>query len=233
MKSNNYTVRSLTDQSPQCLRCGTCCCKGGPALHIQDRELVDSGKIALKWLFTIRQGEPAFDNVKGLLEPAASDIIKIKGADENDATCHFLDQDQVACRIYEARPSECRALTCWDTQAIADLYGKDRLARTDLLSRLPGLHDLVAEHQERCSYSQVGKWADMIRQGGDRRQEAAAELSAIIRYDQSLRQVAVERVRMDPDLLDFLFGRPIATTLRAFNIKMIEKDSQTTIEPLF
>jgi len=194
---------------------------------------VDSGKIALKWLFTIRQGEPAFDNVKGLLEPAASDIIKIKGADENDATCHFLDQDQVACRIYEARPSECRALTCWDTQAIADLYGKDRLARTDLLSRLPGLHDLVAEHQERCSYSQVGKWADMIRQGGDRRQEAAAELSAIIRYDQSLRQVAVERVRMDPDLLDFLFGRPIATTLRAFNIKMIEKDSQTTIEPLF
>ena len=62
-----------------CQRCGVCCEKGGPSLHIKDRRLVDSGRIPARCLFTIRQGELARDNVKGTLEPMAAELIKIKG----------------------------------------------------------------------------------------------------------------------------------------------------------
>ena len=53
----------------ECKRCGTCCREGGPALHRVDHDLVASGKIPLKDLYTIRKEELARDNVKGTLQP--------------------------------------------------------------------------------------------------------------------------------------------------------------------
>jgi len=202
-----------------CRRCGTCCCKGGPALHQEDREKVETGKIPLKDLFTIRQGEPAYDNVRRMAAPAATDIIKIKGTAPNDATCCYFDQEQVGCRIYELRPLECRTLSCWDTSAIMEIYDKDRLTRADLLSRLPGLSDLVVEHQARCSYERVARCAADVRK--DASNAAAVEtLLEIVRYDQSLRQVTVERTRLDPELLDFLFGCPLSETINRYKVKL-------------
>ncbi|WP_054032588.1 YkgJ family cysteine cluster protein [Desulfatitalea tepidiphila] len=216
----------------QCRRCGTCCCKGGPALHVQDETLVTSGKILLKDLCTIREGEPAFDNIRGVVSPAPSDIIKIKGVSDTDATCRFLNQETVGCTIYDHRPAECRVLTCWDTQAIMMMYDQDRLTRSRLLSRLPGLFDLVGEHQHRCAYPRVAELATAIKNrkmGGT----AAKELLGMVRYDQSLRQVTVERSRLDPSLLDFLFGRPLAETLRRFQVKIIRNGPRITIVPAF
>ena len=218
----------LAIQKNQCRRCGTCCAKGGPALHWSDREVVDSGKIALKCLFTIRQGEPAYDNIRRSIAPAATDIIKVKGAADNDASCIFLDQERVGCAIYAARPMECRVLTCWDTRAIMAMYDQERLTRADLLSRLPGLNDLVAEHQERCGYEQVSLWAEHIQQGREAGQAVEGLLHAM-RYDQSLRQVAVARTRLDPGLLEFIFGRPLSITIRMFRLKLAKKEEQVTI----
>ena len=216
----------------QCRRCGTCCCKGGPALHVQDETLVTSGKILLKDLCTIREGEPAFDNIRGVVSPAPSDIIKIKGVSDTDATCRFLNQETVGCTIYEHRPAECRVLTCWDTQAIMAMYDQDRLTRGRLLSRLPGLFDLVDEHQHRCGYPRVAELATAIK-SGKMGGTATEELLGMVRYDQSLRQVTVERSRLDPSLLDFLFGRPLAETLRRFQIKMIRNGPRITLVPAF
>ncbi|MCU0564488.1 MAG: hypothetical protein MUE48_11205 [Desulfobacterales bacterium] len=42
-----------------CVRCGTCCRNGGPALHQDDRRLVIDGVIHTRHLFTIRPGETA------------------------------------------------------------------------------------------------------------------------------------------------------------------------------
>jgi Fe-S-cluster containining protein len=197
---------------------------------MEDREKVDSGKIPLKSLFTIRQGEPAFDNLKGRVAPALSDILKIKGAAENDGTCQFLDQDQVACSIYDDRPMECRVLTCWDTSAIGAIYDKARLTRSHLLSRLPGLIDLVAEHQRRCDYGNIGQLAARIR-NGEEVPQAVEALLELMRYDQSLRKVTVERTRLDPEMLEFLFGRPLYHTIRLFRLKLIQKATALSIAP--
>ncbi len=220
----------MTTNTEQCRRCGTCCCKGGPALHLEDREQVESGKIPLKCLYTIRQGEPVYDNVRRLTATAETDIIKIKGAAENDVTCLFLNQEQIGCGIYDARPIECRELACWDTRAIRAIYDRGRLTRQHLLGRLPGLSDLMAEHQARCRYDQVAGYAERLRKGDG---EADAEaLLAMMRYDQSLRQVTVEKTRLDPDLLDFLFGRPLSHTIRMFQLKLIKKGQGITLAPL-
>ena len=223
----------MTQIQYQCRRCGTCCCKGGPALHLEDEELVVSGRIPLKELFTIRQGEPAFDNVRGVVSPAPTDIIKIKGAAQTDATCRFLNQEEVGCTIYDHRPVECRVLTCWDSRAITEMYDRDRLTRDRLLSRLPGLSDLVAEHQERCSYRGIGLLTERIKSAQDENGEAAKALLATVRYDQSLRQVTVERSRLDRELLDFLFGLPLTETLIRFKVKLVRNGEHITIVSAF
>lgn len=220
----------LPKPQSQCQRCATCCAKGGPALHLEDNEYLESGKIPLKNLFTIREGEPAYDNIQRRVAPAATDIIKIKGAARNDATCLFLDQGQVACTIYDHRPMECRLLSCWDTRALVDVYDKRRITRNDLLSRFPALIDLVAEHQTRCDYRRMGQLAARVRQGEDAGQ-ATESLLELIRYDQSLRLLTVERSRLDSDLLEFLFGRPAYMTIRYFRLRLSQKGETLALEP--
>lgn len=199
-------------------------------MHLADRELIETGKIPLKSLFTIRQGEPAYDNIGNAIAPAPSDIIKIKGAGKEAGTCLYLARDEVACHIYEDRPVECRALACWDTEAIKALYDKERLTRSHLLERLPGLIDFVADHQEKVDYMRVARLADQIRGKVDT-QSAVDEILSMIRYDHSIRQVTVERTRLDAGLLDFLFGRPLNITMRNFYLKLAKVESVITIQP--
>jgi Fe-S-cluster containining protein len=222
-----------SDIPPRCRRCGICCRKGGPALHLQDRELVVSGKIPLKALFTIRRGEPAYDNVRGMVAPAATDIIKIKsGAGSDASACRYFTADPARCGIYADRPVECRALTCWDTRAITALYDQERLTRAHLLEGVDGLSDLIADHQQRCDGRQAARLAEAIR----RHRDAAAAVEALLdmlRYDQSLRQVTVERARVDPQLLDFLFGRPLTVLLPAYHLRLAGTPSRPDIVALY
>ena len=121
-----------------CQRCGTCCEKGGPALHQEDRHLVDGGRVPASALFTIRRGELARNTVKGTLSPVTQEIIKIKGK-PGRWTCLFFDDSTKGCGIYADRPLECRALNCRDTRQIERVYEGTRLTRKDLLSGIEGL----------------------------------------------------------------------------------------------
>ena len=141
-----------------CIRCGTCCQKGGPSFHLADRFLIDQGIIPARSLFTIREGELALDNVRGVLMPADSDIIKIKGRGES-WTCCFYDEATRGCTTYQDRPLECKLLKCWDSTDMECMYTKDRLTRAHLISDVSGLWNLVADHQKRCDYHLVKRLA--------------------------------------------------------------------------
>jgi Fe-S-cluster containining protein len=214
----------------RCRRCGTCCRKGGPGLHLEDRELVDAGKIPLSHLLTLRQGEPVYDNVSDCIAPAVTDIIRIKSVQDGRSDCAFYDPAKKGCRIYHHRPCECDALQCWDTRKIEAVYNCRRLTRRHLLCDVAGLWDLVAHHQERCDYAHVAELADRIRQ---RRQAEAAEkeLLELVRFDGHLREISLERSKMDPGMLDFLFGRPLSFTIKLFQLKINKTDSGYGIEP--
>jgi Fe-S-cluster containining protein len=210
----------------ECQRCGTCCKAGGPALHLEDMELVQSGKIPLKDLYTIRAGELARDNVKGTLAPVAAELIKIKGIGRT-WTCWYYDEDSKGCTVYENRPLECRVLNCRDTAAIEAIYNQQRLTRKDLLKEIPHLWGLVEEHEKKCGYRVLAELADRLKAGPD--QAAADSMVEMVGYDAHLRALIVEKERPDPALLDFLFGRSLADTLPGFGLQSHQKGGKLVI----
>jgi Fe-S-cluster containining protein len=187
----------------QCRRCGTCCRKGGPALHLADRHLIERGSLPLKHLYTLREGELVWENVRGGVIPLETEIIKIKEADRGRA-CRFLNEAENGCAVYGNRPLECQALKCWDTREIEALYQRDRLSRRDLLEKIPDLWDLVKRHETECRLQRVRRLCD-----GNASDPAA--LARILAYDREIRRLVKARSGIDPEILDFLFGRPLET----------------------
>jgi Fe-S-cluster containining protein len=201
----------------ECRRCGTCCKKGGPSFHRADKALIEKGVIHSKYLYTIRKGEMAYDNVRRCLQSVSSDVIKLKGKGES-WTCILFDEKQNACTIYENRPVECRALKCWDTEALENLYTQKRLKREDLIADIEGLWSIIKDHQARCNYETIQKLVNAIKSGGVG--EARQKLAEIIQFDVEIRKLVVSQGGLDMEMLDFLFGRPLKQTLKNFGLKM-------------
>lgn len=217
----------------QCKRCGTCCRKGGPSLHAEDRHLVESGAVQIRHLFTIREGELARDNVSGGLSPVRGEIIKIKGQG-GSWMCHFFDEEAAQCRIYTHRPLECRTLACWNTSALEEIYARNRLTREELLAGVTELLDLVSDHQRQCAYESLGKAVEAFIRAPDQvsREKARNRVLDAVRYDASLRQVAVEKGGVDAGQLDFLFGRPLTQTIRMFPVQLtLDANNRLNLTP--
>ncbi|OEU61355.1 MAG: hypothetical protein BA867_12570 [Desulfobacterales bacterium S5133MH16] len=213
----------------ECIRCGTCCKKGGPSFHLEDKVLIEKGIILSKYLYTIREGELCYDNVKESILPAASDIIKIKGQ-KDSVTCIFFNEKENECTIYDNRPLECRALKCWDTREIERIYSKNRLTRKDLISTIEGLWDLVEDHQRRCSYETLKFFIDALNK--DKKDEALKGIFDIIEYDAQIRELVVQKGDLDPEMTDFIFGRPITETIRMYGFKIIKQNDNYRLIPI-
>ena len=200
-----------------CIRCGTCCTKGGPSFHRIDKQLIDKGVIHSKYLYTLRRGELAFDNVKGCLVPVESDIIKIKG--KNDSwTCVFFDENENNCRIYKDRPAECRTLKCRDTRELEAMYAENRLTRKELISDIKGLWGLINDHQTRCDYENIDRWVQAL--DSHENKQARRELIELIQYDMEIRKLVVSKGGLDAEILDFLFGRPLMKTIENYGVRV-------------
>jgi Fe-S-cluster containining protein len=202
-----------------CRSCGKCCRRGGPSFHNADKGLIEKGIIHSRFLYTIRKGELAYDNVRGCLQAVDSDIIKIKGK-EGSWTCRFFNSSQKACRIYEHRPLECRALKCWDTSEIESIYAENRLSRKDLIAKIKGLWALIEDHQTRCDYETIRQLVTAIHR--HEKEAARCMLIEIIRYDTEMRKLVVSTGGLDTEMLDFLFGRPLLKTIENYGLKVLQ-----------
>ena len=209
-----------------CERCSACCTGGGPILRLADAHLVRTGIIEARNLYTIRKGEFLFDKDKLKMVPVKTDLIKIKVVTGN-LLCTFLS-DGGLCGIYDTRPSECRAFKCWDTKEIEMKYDEDPLERTDLLSDVQGLWDLISDHQTRCSYDQMKELTEKLKE--DRSGDVLSAINEMINYDNSIRDALVEKANVKKDMLHFLLGRPFTETMAMFNMKIVEKDGSYLLE---
>jgi Fe-S-cluster containining protein len=203
------------EKQTACRQCGTCCRKGGPSFHLEDRTIIDEGLIQARDLFTIRQGEPAHENVQGGISPVETDIIKIKGK-KGVWECTFLDEKTNRCTIYKNRPVECRALTCWDTRKIEAIYNRTRLTRKDLLENVAGLWELVQDHQRRCDYRTILALAG--KNGEVPNNRSRKKLLEIIEFDTQIRILTTQQGGIQMALTEFLFGRPLTVTLPLMGI---------------
>lgn len=206
-----------------CQRCGTCCRKGGPALHTEDIALVKTGALPLESLFTIRAGEKVHDNVRDRVMPLKTEMVKIRGQDDS-WSCRFYDAGTRGCRIYEQRPLECRALACWDTSELERIYQRDRIGRKDLIGNIRGLWDLVQAHESRCSYEKLSRLISRIKAAPEKSLTDA--VCECIAYDLHLRRLTVEKSGIGPGLLGFLFGRPLQETVKMYGLAVIQSGNR-------
>jgi Fe-S-cluster containining protein len=201
-----------------CQQCGTCCRKGGPAIHQEDKKLLENGYIPLRYLFTIRKNEPVYDNVQGCIISAESDIIRVKSR-KNSNTCVFFDSEHNKCTIYKNRPIECRTLECWNTRKIEETYCKERLSRQELLTDTPHINQLMKYHEQRCAYKLIKELIHQL----DQEKNILHSIREILAFDNHFRLLAIEKSICKTDIMEFLFGLPLYQTLPRLGLKVIRK----------
>jgi Fe-S-cluster containining protein len=226
---NKMISKVSKSKQKECIRCGTCCKKGGPSFHFEDKILIEKGIIQSKYIYTIRKGERYYDNVKECFLRASSDILKIKGQ-KDSWTCIFFKEPNNNCTIYEHRPMECKVLKCWDTIEIKKIYAKNRLTRQDLISSVEGLWELVEGHQSRCSYDMLKYFIDSLHK--DRKDQALKGILEIIEYDIKIRKLVVQKAGLESDLTDFLFGRPITETIKIYGLNIKKEEGRFILTPM-
>jgi Fe-S-cluster containining protein len=199
----------------ECERCGTCCMKGGPALHVEDRYLLQQKFIKPESLITIRKGEPVFSLDETKPYWAQNEIIKLRGK-QRQWSCIFYDQDSFSCSIYHHRPVECILLKCWDTVALERLAGKNLLSRIDIISSHEPVMQYIQRHEKECNLEIFDKLN--IKQNRTIDKNTLAELTALVNKDLAIRSEAILDLNLNLDLELFYFGRPMFKILSQFSL---------------
>ncbi len=216
-----------TDQT-SCKRCGTCCKKGGPTLHIEDRQIISEGRIETSHLITLRKGELAYGPTGATLKPIPQELIKIAGRGRG-WECIFLDKKEASCMIYAHRPLECRLLKCWDTSDILQVICTDTLKRTDIINPQDPILRLIEEHEMTCSVLEMEAILSTFSGGSDK-SAPLNRLAELVRKDLHIRSRAVSVFALPLAAELFILGRPIFALLSCRGISVYEKNGRIHVE---
>lgn len=210
--------RNTKQQQTECYRCGTCCTKGGPALHGQDLSLIINGHLTRSALITIRKGELAHNPKADAIRPVSCELIKIRGK-AGEWTCLFYDESTRGCTIYHHRPFACTLLKCWDPKELLDLVEKDTLSRFDILEETEPMYSSVLE------YERLFPCPDMLEIAGwleDDFKEKGVGLEKVVNDDLSFRDRLVREKSLELNEELFLFGRPLFQLLQPLGFSVVQ-----------
>ena len=198
-----------------CIRCGTCCRKGGPTLHREDISILLDGHAGHHHLVTIRKGEPVFDPVRGTLQPAQQELVKVRGKGK-DWTCCFFDEQTSSCTVYEHRFLECRLLKCWDPSELVPVIGKNTIVRADIINPGDPIMEVIDMHEQECPYHKVEELVSTLSR--EKEAKTLAKLAEFVRKDLAIRSYAICELGLPKEFEHFAFGRPLFKTLSARGI---------------
>ena len=208
-----------TDPSrTQCIRCGECCLKSSPTLQADDLPQVKKGLIQTHDLYTIRTGELVRDNIQNQLNISEKELIKLKEKGPGKG-CLYYDKKDRACRIYDHRPAQCSAQTCWDDQEFMRVHEGPKLERKAIIQDNI-LLGLMEQHEKRCGYPVIEKLVRQIEMQGEK---AVEELIALLRFDHELRPFVSEKMGLDFNDMDLIFGRPLTETITMFGLQVVQE----------
>ncbi|QWR76537.1 YkgJ family cysteine cluster protein [Candidatus Magnetomonas plexicatena] len=207
----------ITPGTPQteCRRCGDCCTKGSPTLHVTDEVLLIEGTLNYKDIYTIRAGELVYNNIDDEFITIEEELIKIKEK-PGSRECIFFSKDDNSCKIYEKRPTQCQAFECWNTEKFLSVFGEEKITRERLLKSSPALLNIVDTHELKCSYSVLNNLFEEIRSGND----LVNDVFAILNYDMTLRPMLSDKMGVPNDYMNLLLGRPLTETIIMFGYKI-------------
>lgn len=209
MKNNNELE---LQGKPICKRCGTCCRRGGPALHYEDQVLLDREIIKPENLITIRRAESALNPINNQIEASAKEFVKIAGI-AGSWQCSFYQEAPPACLIHHDRPLECRLLQCQDTGLLEKVIGHNYLNRSRIIPDSNPILETIIAHEELCSYNDANELVGHLEPRKDN-SEVCDALNKIILKDLSIRNQAVSLYDLTIGLEMFYFGRPMFQTIR-------------------
>jgi Fe-S-cluster containining protein len=213
----NKTSKNITS----CIRCGTCCTKGGPTLHAGDRQIILEGHIGIEHLITIRRGELAYTPAGEGLQPLQQELVKIAGKGRG-WECLFFNEAESACMIYGQRPLECRILKCWDTSELLSVICKDSLTRADIMDPKDPMLELIDLHEKICAVQAMENILSSLSDGDDN-PTSLIELEELVREDLSIRAEAVSKFALPLAAELFMLGRPLFKLLSGRGIAIQEK----------
>ncbi len=202
-----------------CLKCGTCCQKNSPVLHLGDKHLIENRLLKPANLVLLRKGEPAMDNILGKPVLLKKELIKIKGKGTQKWDCVFHDAESKLCLIHAERPIQCRALKCWDPDEIFRQYSKDTLSRKDVIVRGSALEEIIIMHEEKC---RIEEFTDLLRSDIKEPGQAGKDINRMISFDKWFRKNFQEKTGSASSYLDYYFGRSLEQVSPAI-IRFIRK----------
>ncbi|RJX18428.1 MAG: YkgJ family cysteine cluster protein [Ammonifex sp.] len=203
-----------------CVRCGTCCLKGGPALHHEDKAILLAGHVTHSHLVTVRKGELAYDPTVDGLRPVERELVKVRGKG-NGWSCCFFDEKSASCLIYEDRFLECRLLKCWDPSELVSVIGKDTIVRTDVINPGDPIVQVIEMHERQCPGHEVEDLlAELSRETGKTGAQAISRLTKVVRKDLAIRFYAVSELGLKEEHENFIFGRPLFKVLASRGISV-------------
>lgn len=201
-----------------CKQCGTCCERGGPALHLQDVLLVKNGRLPFESIITIRRGEFVHDPVTESIKPSKTELLKISGSN-GTWTCLFYDKDKRGCSIYDNRPLACKTLKCWDTREILKLSGRNLLSRLDLVGVETELGKRLVDHETFFPFPDIKALLGPLQRISTK---ALKKLEKTVNKDLDHRAESVGEFHLSVPEELFYFGRPIFQLLEPFGFTVRE-----------
>jgi Fe-S-cluster containining protein len=208
--------QSTTEVMPVCVRCGTCCKEGSPALYEDDLELLRDERIPWERLYTLRKGEPARSPYTGEIFYLPEELIKIRENAES-SQCSLFGQSDSSCTIYDERPVQCRAQACWDRSDLHEQAKSEHLTRRDIFKRVDTILTLLDEHDRRCSFEQLRNAFEELKESQGKNVDGVIEILA---FDDHFRDFLVEKLNLPRNTLDLVCGRPLADRVRLFGFRV-------------
>jgi Fe-S-cluster containining protein len=211
--------KAVYETRPYCLQCGECCRQGSPTLYVEDRPILLKGIIRRLDLMTLRAGEIGFSNATHDLVLLPEERIKVKEK-QGGRECLFLDSETNACRIYDDRPLQCRAMECWNPENFQSLDGQAFLSRKELFNPDDPMIPIIESHAKRCAISDLQEALSRIKKNVDAAQDQALD---ILFFDQHLREYLSREQGITPENQVLLIGRPVFDLIQSFGFR-IEED---------
>jgi Fe-S-cluster containining protein len=205
---DKLTSRHIT----HCIRCGTCCKKGGPVLHHEDKKILRNHHAAYEHLITIRKGELTYNPLSETVEQAYHEMVKVAGKGDTWSCCFYREEDS-SCMIYEHRFLECRLLKCWEPTELMRIIGQHTIRRSDIINHDDPVLSIIEKHEKECSLLEVQKLINEASFGKDS-SKALRRLSELVQKDMALRSYALSDLKLKPEFALFIFGRTLIKIVR-------------------
>jgi Fe-S-cluster containining protein len=213
---------------PYCVRCGECCRKSSPTLHLEDLELLQNNRIPWNQLVTLRRGEPVQSPFENQVFFLLDERIKIRER-TGSQDCVFFDGRSNGCLIYENRPLQCRAQACWDGEPAKQLSKQPYLTRRDIFPDVELLLELMIEHDRRCAFDRLQQAFQQLQVDQGESIQAVLDL---LGYEEHFRTFLAEQLNIPADTLELIFGRSYADLVPLFGLRVeVETDGTRRLVP--